>query len=63
MDYTFHCTDFKKAIEWKTGNCQLFQETVINLLKKCSRKLRKLQIANCDPPVRVHVKLDIRTRI
>ena len=23
--------------------CQLFQETAINLLKKCSRKLRKLQ--------------------
>ena len=52
--------------------CQLFQENLEqfllflsltrNLLKKCSCKLRKLQIANNDPPVRVDVKLDIQTR-
>lgn len=64
MDY-IHITPQKYTFSLKQQifGADFLENRLVICLKIYPRKLRKLQIANCDPPVRVHVKLDIQTRI
>ena len=64
MDY-IHITlqKYTFSLKQQIFEADFLEFWVVICLKIYPRKLRKLQIANCDPPVRVYVKLDIRTRI